>query len=73
MKWFGVKEGDEVIVPAYTYSATALAVLHFGATPVMTNITGVFTINVKAIGNVITSKTKVIMPVNIAGWPFLSL
>ena len=28
LRWLGVKEGDEVIVPAYTYSATALAVLH---------------------------------------------
>ena len=35
LRWFGVKEGDEVIVPAYTYSATALAVLHAGAKPVM--------------------------------------
>ena len=31
LRWLGVKEGDEVIVPAYTYSATALAVLHAGA------------------------------------------
>src|SRR5450755_3554441 len=35
LKWLGVKAGDEVIVPAYTYSATALAVLHAGANPVM--------------------------------------
>lgn len=69
LKWFGVKEGDEVILPAYTYSATALAVLHCGATPVMVDITEDFTINVNAIEKVITSKTKVIMPVDIAGWP----
>ena len=69
LKWFGVKEGDEVIVPAYTYSATALAVLHCGATPVMVDITDDFTINVNAIEKAITSKTKVIMPVDIAGWP----
>ncbi len=69
LKWFGVKEGDEVIVPAYTYSATALAVLHCGATPVMVDITDDFTIDVTAIEKVITSKTKVIMPVDIAGWP----
>jgi len=31
LKWLGIKEGDEVIVPAYTYCATALAVLHCGA------------------------------------------
>jgi dTDP-4-amino-4,6-dideoxygalactose transaminase len=69
LKWFGVKEGDEVIVPAYTYSATALAVLHCGATPVMVDITDDFTIDVTAIERAITSKTKVIMPVDIAGWP----
>lgn len=69
LKWFGVKEGDEVIIPAYTYSATALAVLHCGATPVMVDITNDFTINVNAIEKAITSKTKVIMPVDIAGWP----
>lgn len=69
LKWFGVKAGDEVIVPAYTYSATALAVLHCGATPVMVDISDDFTINVYNIEKAITSKTKVIMPVDIAGWP----
>lgn len=69
LKWFGVKEGDEVIVPVYTYSATALAVLHCGATPVMVDITNDFTINLNAIEKAITPKTKVIMPVDIAGWP----
>ena len=69
LKWFGIKEGDEVIVPAYTYSATALAVLHCGATPVMVDISGDFTIDVKSIEKAITSRTKVIMPVDIAGWP----
>jgi dTDP-4-amino-4,6-dideoxygalactose transaminase len=69
LKWFGIKEGDEVIVPAYTYSATALAVLHCGAIPVMVDITDDFTIDVNAIENAITIKTKVIMPVDIAGWP----
>jgi len=69
LKWFGVKEGDEVIVPAYTYSATALAVLHCGAIPLMVDITGDFTIDVRLIETAITSKTKVIMPVDIAGWP----
>ena len=69
LKWFGIKEGDEVIVPAYTYSATALAVLHCGATPVMVDITGDFSIDVKSIEKAVTSRTKVIMPVDFAGWP----
>ena len=69
LKWLGVKEGDEVIVPAYTYSATALAVIHAGATPVMVDVFEDFNISVKAIRNAITSKTKAIMPVDIAGFP----
>ncbi|MEY2702491.1 MAG: hypothetical protein RLY43_1124 [Bacteroidota bacterium] len=69
LKWFGIKEGDEVIIPAYTYSATALAVLHCGAIPIMVDITGDFNIDVKLIEKSISCKTKVIMPVDIAGWP----
>lgn len=69
LKWFGVGEGDEVIIPAYTYSATALAVLHVGAKPVMVDSSEDFNISVEAIEKAITSKTKVIMPVDIAGWP----
>ena len=69
LKWYGIKEGDEVIVPAYTYSATALAVLHCGAIPVMVDVTSDFTIDVNAIEKAITFKTKVIIPVDIAGWP----
>ena len=69
LKWLGVGEGDEVIIPAYTYSATALAVIHCGAKPVMIDITNDFTINAALIEDAITDKTKVIMPVDIAGWP----
>ncbi len=69
LKWFGVKEGDEVIIPAYTYSATALSVLHCGATPVMVDIEDDFTIDPVKVKAAITNKTKIIMPVDIAGWP----
>lgn len=69
LKWFGIQPGDEVIVPAYTYSATALAVLHCGATPVMIDISDDFNIDVTLIASKITDKTKIIMPVDIAGWP----
>lgn len=69
LKWFGVKEGDEVIVPAYTYVATALAVLHVGAKPIMVDIDTDFNISINAIKKAITEKTKVIIPVDIAGWP----
>ncbi len=69
LKWFGVGPGDEVIVPAYTYSATALAVLHCGATPVMVDIKDDFTMNIDLMKNAITPRTKVVMPVDIGGWP----
>lgn len=69
LRWLGLKEGDEVIVPAYTYSATALAVYHAGGIPVMVDTTEDFNISVEGIRNAITSKTKAILPVDIAGFP----
>jgi dTDP-4-amino-4,6-dideoxygalactose transaminase len=69
LRWLGVKPGDEVIVPAYTYSATALAVLHAGAKPVMVDCGEDFNILVEAIRKAITPKTKAIIPVDIAGFP----
>lgn len=69
LAWFGVRNGDEVIIPAYTYAATALAVMHLGATPVMVDVNDDFNISIKAIENAITSKTKAVIPVDIAGWP----
>ena len=70
LRWLGVQEGDEVIVPAYTYCATANVVVHCGATPVMVDmIREDFTIDMDAIEKAITPKTKVIMPVDIGGMP----
>jgi dTDP-4-amino-4,6-dideoxygalactose transaminase len=69
LRWLGVQKDDEVIVPAYTYSATALAVLHAGAKPIMVDSGGDFNISVDAIRKNITSKTKAIIPVDIAGFP----
>ncbi len=70
MRWFGVTHGDEVIVPAYTYCATANVVVHCGAKPVMVDVKGDdFDIDVEKIRAAITDRTKVIMPVDIAGMP----
>lgn len=69
LKWLGVGEGDEVIVPAYTYSATALAVIHAGAKPIMVDVNDDFNISVEAIRQAITERTKAIIPVDIAGFP----
>ena len=70
LRWFGVKEGDEVILPAYTYSATANVVIHCGAIPVLVDVNADdFNINVARVKAAITSRTKVIMPVDFAGLP----
>ncbi|NQV03288.1 MAG: DegT/DnrJ/EryC1/StrS family aminotransferase, partial [Bacteroidia bacterium] len=69
LRWFGVKEGDEVIVPAYTYCATANVVIHCGAKVVFVDIGVDFNIAVESIEKAITPRTKVIMPVDIAGFP----
>lgn len=68
LRWFGVKPGDEVILPAYTYCATANVVMHIGATPVLVDCEkDKFTIDCQNVKDAITAKTKVIMPVDIAG------
>ena len=69
LRWLGVNADDEVIVPAYTYSATALAVLHAGAKPVMVDSGTDFNISVEEIRKAITPRTKAIIPVDIAGFP----
>ena len=69
LRWLGLEEGDEVIIPAYTYSATALAVIHAGGKPIMVDTCEDFNISVAAIEKVITPRTKAIIPVDIAGYP----
>ncbi len=70
LRWFGVQEGDEVILPAYTYSATGNVVVHCGATPVFVDVNPHdFNISVANIEKAITAKTKIIMPVDFGGFP----
>jgi dTDP-4-amino-4,6-dideoxygalactose transaminase len=70
LRWFGVGEGDEVILPAYTYSATANVVIHCGAKPVFVDVNASdFNIDFREIEKAITVKTKVIMPVDFGGLP----
>jgi len=69
LRWFGVKEGDEVIVPAYTYCATANVVIHCGAKPVFVDVKEDFNISIEEIEKAITEKTKAIVPVDLAGFP----
>lgn len=70
LRWFGVQEGDEVIVPAYTYCATANVIVHCGAKPVMVDVNADdFDVCLEKVRRAITDKTKVIMPVDLGGMP----
>jgi dTDP-4-amino-4,6-dideoxygalactose transaminase len=70
LNWWGIKEGDEVILPAYTYCASANVIVHSGATPVMVDINKEdFNISVEAIRKAITPRTKAIIAVDLAGFP----
>ena len=69
LRWFGVGPGDEVIVPAYTYCATANIVVHVGATPVMVDVLDDFTIDPAQLLLRMSKRTKCIIPVDIGGLP----
>ena len=68
LKALGIGQGDEVIVPANTYIATALAVTYAGATPVLVD-PDIYTFNIDCnkIEGAITGKTKAIIPVHLYG------
>jgi dTDP-4-amino-4,6-dideoxygalactose transaminase len=66
----GVGPNDEVIVPTYTFTATAEIVRYLGATPVMVDVDpATFNMTVDNFSQAITSKTKVVVPVHFAGLP----
>ena len=68
LRLLGIKEGDEVIVPAYTYTATCSVICHVGATPVMVDSQkDREEMDYSMMADAITEKTKVIIPVDIAG------
>ena len=70
LRWWGIGPGDEIIIPVYTYCASANVVLHTGAKAVMVDVSkDDFNIAIDKIEAAITSKTKVIMPVDISGFP----
>ncbi|MDO5047841.1 MAG: DegT/DnrJ/EryC1/StrS family aminotransferase [Anaerococcus sp.] len=70
LRLLGIGEGDEVIVPAYTYTATASVVCHVGAKLVMVDIQkDKPEMDYDQLEDAITEKTKVIIPVDIGGIP----
>jgi dTDP-4-amino-4,6-dideoxygalactose transaminase len=70
MKVIGIGPGDEVLVPSMTFVASANAISHTGATPVIVDSEGVSgLIDLDAAEAAITPRTKAIMPVHMAGRP----
>lgn len=68
LRLLDVGEGDEVIVPAYTYTATCSVICHVGAKPVIVDIAeDSYELDYDKLDNVINEKTKVIMPVDLGG------
>ncbi|MEO3800662.1 DegT/DnrJ/EryC1/StrS family aminotransferase [Nonomuraea sp. B1E8] len=70
LRGLGVGRGDEVIVPAYTFVASATAVLLAGATPVIADVDPVdLHLSPGAVRDALTGRTAAIMPVHLAGSP----
>lgn len=63
----GIGHGDEVIVPAHTFVATASAVVNVGATPVLVDVAKDFNIDVDKIEEAITERTRALLPVHLSG------
>lgn len=70
LKALGVKQGDEIIIPANTFIATVFPVIALGARPVLVDIDPEASlIDLNLLKKSITSKTKVIIPVHLCGYP----
>lgn len=68
LRILGVGPGDEVIVPAYTYTASASVIYHVGATPVIIDCKeGSYEMDYSKVERAVTERTKVIIPVDLAG------
>ena len=70
LRVLGIGPGDEVIVPAYTYTASASPVVHVGATPVLVDAgeaDGGYGLDPSVLAGAITPRTKAVIPVDIGG------
>lgn len=68
LRLLGIGQGDEVIVPAYTYTSSASAVCHVGATPVLVDCSpNSYEMDYDAVAQAVTSRTRAVVPVDIAG------
>ena len=69
IKWLDLDEEDEIIVPTYTYSASAFSVINSRVKCVFVDVKSDFTINIDEVEKAITKNTKAIMPVDVGGLP----
>ena len=70
LKAIGIKEGDEVIVPTVTFTATGEVIVYFNAKPVFADVDkDTLNIDVRKLEQKITNKTRAIIPVHFAGQP----
>ena len=69
IRWLDLDEEDEIIVPTYTYAASAFSVINSRVKCVFVDVNSDFTINIDEVEKVITKNTKAIMPVDLGGLP----
>ena len=70
LRALGIGEGDEVILPAYTFFATAGAVMHVGARPVLVDIDPrTYCLDVELVREAVTPQTRAVIPVHLYGHP----
>jgi dTDP-4-amino-4,6-dideoxygalactose transaminase len=64
----GLREGDEVLIPTYTFTATGEVITYFGAKPVLCDsVSGGFNLDSEAAEGLITERTRAIIPVHVGG------
>ena len=69
IRWLDLDEDDEIIVPTYTYAASAFSVINSYIKCVFVDVNSDFTININEVEKAITKNTKAIMPVDLGGLP----
>lgn len=67
LKSLNMKEGDEVIVPAHTFVATASAVVNAGGKPVLVDVAEDYNLDIEKIEEAISDKTRALLPVHLNG------
>lgn len=67
MAAFGIGPGDEVIIPSYTFVATASAIMQVGAIPVIANVDETLTIDLEEVKKLINNRTKAVVAVHMDG------